>query len=188
MWPTDRFRRKSGDAAPRPETPLALIGRDGRRRVVLAADAAARAAGLRIGMPASKAHARTAHLPGYAWVLCRSLSKNPAEASFGAPAACEEIQSRMLEACQKVAANHGLVASKVLVGAASTPASPSNLCSASAFPLPTERHSISKRTGSSSWQSTMVCSRPTLNGNFGPEVRFSGYRHRPQAAPLPDLR
>lgn len=25
------------------------------------------------------------------------------------PAACEEIQSRMLEACQKVAANHGLV-------------------------------------------------------------------------------
>lgn len=57
MWPTDRFRRKSGDAAPRPETPLVLIGRDGRRRVVLAADAAARAAGLRIGMPASKAQA-----------------------------------------------------------------------------------------------------------------------------------
>ena len=57
MWPTDRFRRKSGDAAPPPETPLVLIGRDGRRRVVLAADAAARAAGLRIGMPASKAQA-----------------------------------------------------------------------------------------------------------------------------------
>ena len=57
MWPTDRFRRKSGDAAPLPETPLVLIGRDGRRRVVLAADAAARAAGLRIGMPASKAQA-----------------------------------------------------------------------------------------------------------------------------------
>jgi protein ImuB len=57
MWPTDRFRRKSGDAAPPPETPLVLIGRDGRRRVVLAADAAARAAGLRIGMPAGKAQA-----------------------------------------------------------------------------------------------------------------------------------
>ncbi|TIV88933.1 MAG: DNA polymerase Y family protein, partial [Mesorhizobium sp.] len=57
MWPTDRFRRKSGDAAPPPETPLVLIGRDGRRRVVLATDAAAHAAGLRIGMPASKAQA-----------------------------------------------------------------------------------------------------------------------------------
>lgn len=57
MWPTDRFRRKSGAAAPPPETPLVLIGRDGRRRVVLATDAAAHAAGLRIGMPASKAQA-----------------------------------------------------------------------------------------------------------------------------------
>jgi protein ImuB len=57
MWPTDRFRRKSGDAASSPETPLVLIGREGRRRAVLAADAAARAAGLRIGMPASKAQA-----------------------------------------------------------------------------------------------------------------------------------
>jgi protein ImuB len=46
-----------GDTAPSPETPLVLIGRDGRRRVVLAADTAAHAAGLRIGMPASKAHA-----------------------------------------------------------------------------------------------------------------------------------
>lgn len=57
MWPTDRFRRKSGDAAPPPETPLVLVGRDGRRRVVLATDAAAQKAGLRIGMPASKAQA-----------------------------------------------------------------------------------------------------------------------------------
>jgi protein ImuB len=57
MWPTDRFRRKSGDAAPPPETPLVLVGRDGRRRVVHAADAAAHAAGLRIGMPVSKAQA-----------------------------------------------------------------------------------------------------------------------------------
>jgi protein ImuB len=62
MWPTDRFRRKSGDAAPLPETPLVLIGRDGRRRVVLAADAAAQTAGLRIGMPASKAKALVPNL------------------------------------------------------------------------------------------------------------------------------
>ena len=52
---TDRVRRKSGDAAPPVEAPLVLAGRDGRRRVVLAADAAAQAAGLRVGMPATKA-------------------------------------------------------------------------------------------------------------------------------------
>jgi protein ImuB len=54
---TDRVRRKAGDTAPPPETPLILVGRDGRRRVVLAADAAAHAAGLRVGMPATKAQA-----------------------------------------------------------------------------------------------------------------------------------
>jgi hypothetical protein len=43
--------------APPPETPLILVGRDGRRRVVLAADVAAQSAGLRAGMPASKAQA-----------------------------------------------------------------------------------------------------------------------------------
>jgi protein ImuB len=32
-----------------------MLGRQGNRRLVLAADAAARAAGLRVGMPASKA-------------------------------------------------------------------------------------------------------------------------------------
>jgi protein ImuB len=52
---TDRDRRKSGDAAPPPEAPLVLVGRDGRRRVVLAADVVAQAAGLRVGMPATKA-------------------------------------------------------------------------------------------------------------------------------------
>jgi protein ImuB len=54
---TDRVRRKAGDTAPPPDTPLILVGRDGRRRVVMAADAAAQAAGLRVGMPASKAQA-----------------------------------------------------------------------------------------------------------------------------------
>jgi protein ImuB len=46
-----------GAAAPPAEAPLVLIGREGRRRVVLAADRAALAAGLRVGMPATKAQA-----------------------------------------------------------------------------------------------------------------------------------
>ncbi|WP_449256018.1 DUF6504 family protein [Bosea sp. (in: a-proteobacteria)] len=54
-WSIDRLRRKAGEEAPPPEVPLVLIGRDGNRRVVLAADAAARAAGLWPGMPATKA-------------------------------------------------------------------------------------------------------------------------------------
>jgi protein ImuB len=41
---TDRVRRKAGDTAPPPETPLILVGRDGRQRVILAADVAAQAA------------------------------------------------------------------------------------------------------------------------------------------------
>ncbi|NTJ11714.1 Y-family DNA polymerase [Rhizobium lusitanum] len=61
-WSTDRLRRKSGGATPPPETPLVLIGRQQRRRVVLAANAAAISAGLRIGMPATKAQALVADL------------------------------------------------------------------------------------------------------------------------------
>src|ERR1019366_5602725 len=60
-WPTDRLRRTLGAAAPPVEAPLVLTGRDGRRRVVLALNAAARRAGLRTGMPAAKAQAL---LPG----------------------------------------------------------------------------------------------------------------------------
>src|ERR1700730_6716433 len=56
-WSTDRVRRKLGDAALPAEVQLGLIGREGRRRVVLAADAAAHRAGLRVGMPATKAQA-----------------------------------------------------------------------------------------------------------------------------------
>jgi protein ImuB len=56
-WSTDRVRRKLGNAALPAEAPLVLIGREGRRRVVLAADAAAQRAGLRVGMPATKAQA-----------------------------------------------------------------------------------------------------------------------------------
>lgn len=54
-WSTDRVRRKAGDAAPPVEAPLVLVGREGNRRVVMAADAAALAAGIRPGMPATKA-------------------------------------------------------------------------------------------------------------------------------------
>jgi protein ImuB len=46
-----------GAAAPPVEAPLVLAGLDGRRRVVLALDAAARRVGLRVGMPAAKAQA-----------------------------------------------------------------------------------------------------------------------------------
>ena len=46
-----------GAATPLVEAPLVLAGPDGRRRVVLALDAAARRAGLRVGMPAAKAQA-----------------------------------------------------------------------------------------------------------------------------------
>jgi protein ImuB len=46
-----------GAAAPPVEAPLVLTGRDGRRRVVLALDTAARRTGLRLGMPAAKAQA-----------------------------------------------------------------------------------------------------------------------------------
>lgn len=44
-----------GPFAPSAETPIVMLGRQGNRRLVLAADAAARAAGLRVGTPASKA-------------------------------------------------------------------------------------------------------------------------------------
>jgi protein ImuB len=54
---TDRARRKAGATSPPPETPVILVGRDGRRRVILAADVAAQSAGLRVGMPATKAQA-----------------------------------------------------------------------------------------------------------------------------------
>jgi protein ImuB len=56
-WSTDRVRRTLGDAAPPSDTPLILTGREGRRRVVLAADAAAWHAGLRVGMSVTKAQA-----------------------------------------------------------------------------------------------------------------------------------
>jgi protein ImuB len=56
-WPTDRLRRKMGAAAPDAAIPLVLVGQTGRRREVVATNAGAIQAGLRIGMPATKAQA-----------------------------------------------------------------------------------------------------------------------------------
>jgi protein ImuB len=56
-WPTDRLRRNPAAGAPPSEMPLVLVGRDGGRRVILAADQAARAAGLHVGMAATQAQA-----------------------------------------------------------------------------------------------------------------------------------
>jgi len=46
-----------GAAAPDAAMPLVLVGQSGRRREVVAANAAAVRAGLRVGMPATKAQA-----------------------------------------------------------------------------------------------------------------------------------
>ena len=56
-WPTDRLRRKMGAAAPDAARPLVLVGQVGRRRDVVAANAIAIQAGLRVGMPATRAQA-----------------------------------------------------------------------------------------------------------------------------------
>ena len=61
-WPTDRLRRAMGASAPSPDVPLVLVGRDGRKRRVLAADAAAQGLGLHSGMAVAKAQALVAEL------------------------------------------------------------------------------------------------------------------------------
>ncbi|AGH51526.1 MAG: DNA polymerase Y family protein [Sphingobium sp.] len=61
-WPTDRLIRTLGASAPSPETPLALVGREGRKRLILAFNAAARAEGIMPGMAVAKAQALVAGL------------------------------------------------------------------------------------------------------------------------------
>jgi len=53
-WPINRLQRETGGA---PEGALVLVSRAGNRRVVHALDAAARAAGLRVGMAVAQAQA-----------------------------------------------------------------------------------------------------------------------------------
>jgi protein ImuB len=57
MWPTDRWRRQQGTAAPDSRQAVVTRSHDGRRWVIGAADAAARAMGLRPGMPVAQAQA-----------------------------------------------------------------------------------------------------------------------------------
>jgi protein ImuB len=59
-WPTDRIRRRDGAISA--DTPLVTAWHDGRRRMVAAADAAARARGLRAGLPLAQAQARVTGL------------------------------------------------------------------------------------------------------------------------------
>ena len=61
-WPTDRLRRRLGKAAPPADVPVVMIGRSGRKRMVLAADAAAQALRLYPGMAATQARALCAEL------------------------------------------------------------------------------------------------------------------------------
>ena len=61
-WPTDRLRRQMGDAAPSPERPLVIAGRDRRRRAVVAADRAAQAFGVLPGLALAQAQARVPDL------------------------------------------------------------------------------------------------------------------------------
>jgi len=61
-WPTDRLRRRLGADAPSPETPVVLIGRVGRRRVVVASDGAAQGLRLYPGMAAAQARALVSDL------------------------------------------------------------------------------------------------------------------------------
>jgi protein ImuB len=61
-WPTDRHRKMLGPQAPTAETPLVMVGREGGRRLIMAADAAALAAGLRVGMTAAKTQALVSNL------------------------------------------------------------------------------------------------------------------------------
>jgi protein ImuB len=56
-WPTDRFRRGLLGASLPPDRPLVMVGNDGPRKVVSAADIAAHRVGIRVGMPAAKAQA-----------------------------------------------------------------------------------------------------------------------------------
>ncbi|KNY15506.1 nucleotidyltransferase [Shinella sp. SUS2] len=60
-WPIDRLRRALGTSAPPPDSRLVLVGRDGARRILTAVSRPAEQAGLRVGMPLTKAHAL---LPG----------------------------------------------------------------------------------------------------------------------------
>ena len=53
MWSTDRYRKNTGDAPPR-DKPLVMATKIGSRRVIVTADKAAQALGLRPGLTAPR--------------------------------------------------------------------------------------------------------------------------------------
>lgn len=57
FWPTDRLRRGMGNGAPPADRPLVTAAREGSRRLIASADAAARRAGLLPGMTLARARA-----------------------------------------------------------------------------------------------------------------------------------
>lgn len=61
-WPTDRLIRSLGASAPPPDRPLVLVGREGRKRQIIAVNSAARAEGIVPGMAVAKAQALVAGL------------------------------------------------------------------------------------------------------------------------------
>ena len=61
-WPTDRLRRSLGAAAPPPDIPLVVIGREGTKRIVVGVDSEAHSRGIAVGMAVSMAKALEAGL------------------------------------------------------------------------------------------------------------------------------
>ena len=61
-WSTDRLRRRLGTDAPSADTPIVMVGKSGRKRLVLAANAAAQNLRLYPGLPAAQARAHCAEL------------------------------------------------------------------------------------------------------------------------------
>ncbi len=57
-WPTDRWRKAQGDGAPPADAPLAMTRRIGARKIVVGADAAARAQSVYPGLASAQAQAR----------------------------------------------------------------------------------------------------------------------------------
>ncbi|WP_353683106.1 OB-fold nucleic acid binding domain-containing protein [Mesorhizobium sp.] len=66
-WSTDRLRRLTGAASPRADAPLVIVGRDGSRRMVTAADAAAVALGVRVGKALGLPEDLVRALSGQVW-------------------------------------------------------------------------------------------------------------------------
>jgi nucleotidyltransferase/DNA polymerase involved in DNA repair len=89
-WPTDRLRRRLGSAVPDAALPLVLVGQAGRRQEVTAANMAAVRAGLRVGMPASKAQALVKELV----ISTRIRKRTPQRSSVSPSGRCGTRRSR----------------------------------------------------------------------------------------------